>query len=296
MKGLGHVVIGSITGGLLGAASFFAFDGLIPSAADAQVDPKIAKQCKDARDFLGCVKAFTSPAGPVDDGLQSLRNAMKKVASRLAAGTSLGDSTETFRPVVDELALVENMYSNSLAVKKARLASDLFDALQTAWMARIEGSNYGLNEYSEPGEKFYNCKALKTSADLFNAVYGSPVISWSYTKGLFGMHTCRVKYGQLPEDYMRPIVNRVLREGAISPAEIAAKEKAEAARKAEIKREKELCALGPWNKYLEENPGMKVWAKVNPGPAEAQKKKFLADPKNQGSCGGHSSDKYKFDD
>ncbi len=37
MKGISHVVIGSVAGGLLGAAAFFANDGLIPSAADAQV-------------------------------------------------------------------------------------------------------------------------------------------------------------------------------------------------------------------------------------------------------------------
>jgi hypothetical protein len=47
----------------------------------AQVDPKVAAQCKDARDFLGCVKAFSVPAAAPDDGLQALRNAMKQVAS-----------------------------------------------------------------------------------------------------------------------------------------------------------------------------------------------------------------------
>ncbi len=35
MKGLSHVVIGSIAGGLLGAAAFFAIDGLMPKAAEA---------------------------------------------------------------------------------------------------------------------------------------------------------------------------------------------------------------------------------------------------------------------
>ena len=35
MEGLGRVVIGSAVGGLLGAAAFFAVDGLTPSAADA---------------------------------------------------------------------------------------------------------------------------------------------------------------------------------------------------------------------------------------------------------------------
>ena len=250
--------------------------------AYAQVDPKVAEQCKDARDFLGCVKAFTTPAAQADDGLTALRNAMKQVASRLAVGTSLRDSTETFRPVVDQLAIVESQYPDSLAVRKARLASDLFDALQIAWDARIKAENYELNKYG--GDKVFNCEALKLSADNFDRAYGSSVINWSYTKGAFGWTACKVPYGQLPEDYMRPIVNRVLREGAISPQEIAARKKAEEERLARIQREKELCALGPWKRYLEENPGMKIWAEANPGPAEAKKKKFLANPKNQSQC------------
>ena len=94
-----------------------------------------------------------------------------------------------------------------------------------------------------------------------------------------------IRGNNFPDTQMYRVVIRVLSEGAISPAEIEAREKAEAARQAKILREKELCALGPWLRYLEENPGMKVWAEANPGPAEAKKKKFLANPKNQDSCG-----------
>ena len=36
MKGLSRVVIGSAVGGLLGAAAFFAVDGLIPRTSEAQ--------------------------------------------------------------------------------------------------------------------------------------------------------------------------------------------------------------------------------------------------------------------
>ena len=125
--------------------------------AYAQVDPKVAEQCKDARDFLGCFKAFTTPAAQPDDGLTALRNAMKQVASRLAVGTSLRDSTDTFRPVVDQLALVESQFPDSLAVKNARLASDLFDALQIAWDARIKAKSYELSKYAS-GYDVYNAK------------------------------------------------------------------------------------------------------------------------------------------
>mgnify|MGYP001268284263 CR=1 FL=1 len=38
MKGLGRVVVGSAVGGLLGAAAFFAVDGLNPSPANAQLE------------------------------------------------------------------------------------------------------------------------------------------------------------------------------------------------------------------------------------------------------------------
>ena len=38
MKGLGRVVLGSAVGGLLGAAAFFAVDGLNPSPANAQLE------------------------------------------------------------------------------------------------------------------------------------------------------------------------------------------------------------------------------------------------------------------
>ena len=44
MEGLGRVVIGSAVGGVLGAAAFFAVDGLMPSTADAQ---SMKMSCRD---------------------------------------------------------------------------------------------------------------------------------------------------------------------------------------------------------------------------------------------------------
>ena len=41
MKRLERVVVGSAVGGLLGAAAFFAVDGLIPTPADAYGNPGI---------------------------------------------------------------------------------------------------------------------------------------------------------------------------------------------------------------------------------------------------------------
>ena len=150
--------------------------GQFPSISSAQVNPKIAAQCKDARDFQGCVKAFSAPASSqVDDPLNPLRNAMKQVAERLSMGTSLRDSTITFQPVIDQLAIVETKYPDALAVKEAKKSGSMFSALQSAWDTRIKvGRDFG-----GTGIKIYNCKALKLSADYFDSVSGGQSINWN---------------------------------------------------------------------------------------------------------------------
>ena len=264
------------------AAAIVAGCSLAATPALAQqVEPKAHKLCIEAKDYAGCVKAMTSAPAAQEDSLTPLRNAMKQVAARLRAGTSLRDSTVTFQPVVDQLAVVEASNPDALAVQKAKLATRLFDATQLAWDTRIKVKAYGMEQY---GMNVYNCKALKMTVDNFNSIPGAPYVSWDYKKGLFGIDSCRVDTSQLPEAYMLPLVARVLDEGAVSPAEIAAEEKAKQERKAAAERERELCAMGPWNRYLEENPGMKKWVEANPAAAESTKKKFLANPKNQSSC------------
>ena len=247
---------------------------LLTAPAWAQVDPKVAAQCRDARDFLGCVKAFTTPASQPSDDLTGLRGAMKQVAARLSSGTNLRDSTITFQPVIDQLALVEGSFPESLAVQKASLASRLFNVMQSAWDLQIRAKSYQLSEYMK-GEDVYACEVLKQSVDAFNSAYGSSAINWSYTKGLFGLSICRVPYGQLPLDYMYPIVIRILNEGSISPAEIASREAQAKEADAKLKREEEMARMEPWEKHLEKNPKLKEWVNSNPKVAEIEKAKFL---------------------
>ena len=40
-----------------------AFGLLVSSTALAQVDAEVAAQCRDTRDFYGCVRSHTTPAG-----------------------------------------------------------------------------------------------------------------------------------------------------------------------------------------------------------------------------------------
>ena len=205
---------------------------LVAGPAFASTDPKIHKLCLEARDYAGCVKSMTAPPTQAEDELTPLRSAMKQVAARLRSGTSLRDSTLTFQPVTDQLALVSGTHPDELAVTQAKLASNLFDALQFAWNHRIEATAHQLNQYASGGELFYGCKILKATVDNWNRVPSAPQISWDYKKGLFGANICRVPSGQLPENYMYPHVVRILEQGSISPAEIAARKKAQAEREA----------------------------------------------------------------
>ena len=232
-------------------------------------------QCKDARDFQGCMSVMDSKH--TIDGLTPLRQALKQVAARLRAGTSLRDSTITFQPVVDALALVADTHADTDTVRNAQKAYRLFEAYQFAWQTRIDAIAHSMNEYATGGESFYGCEMLKVSADNFDKVLGRPAIRWNYKKGLFGMTICRVKPHQLPEAYMRPIVIQALETAAIDPKVIAAQRAAEAERRRR-------CALGPWQRHLDAKPGLKAWAKANPQLAEAKKQKFLSNPKNQTSC------------
>ena len=63
MKGLGRVDIGSAFGALLGAATFFAVDWLIPRTATSQVSDEIHQRCEKAADYLGCVGTQTMDPG-----------------------------------------------------------------------------------------------------------------------------------------------------------------------------------------------------------------------------------------
>ena len=159
--------------------------------------------------FLSEKKELENIEKVKQEKLTNLRNAMKQVAARLSAGTSLRDSTISFQPVIDALAVAEEFHRDSFEVKNAKKASQLFEVLQTAWDTRIRVFYKEASEYLD--NKVYDCEALKLTADEFERVYGSKVINWQYKKGLFGMTSCQVPYGSLPEDYMRPIIINLLR-------------------------------------------------------------------------------------
>ena len=82
-----------------------AFGLLSPTAALAQLDAEVAAQCKDARDFYGCVRAFTAPPQSRAD-LGPLGGAMGQIEAVLISSPSFRSSPTKVPPGVIPMGLV----------------------------------------------------------------------------------------------------------------------------------------------------------------------------------------------
>lgn len=85
-----------------------AFGLLVSPAALAQVDPEVAAQCKDARDFYGCVRAFTTPARR-SDAIAPLAGVMGQVAAGLISGPTYRNAPMNVYPGMNPAGLVEGI-------------------------------------------------------------------------------------------------------------------------------------------------------------------------------------------
>ena len=85
-----------------------AFGVLVPSAALAQVDAEVAAQCRDARDFYGCVRAFTTPVRRSDD-IDPYAGVMGQMAAGLISGTRYRNAPQNFPRGMNPAGLVEGI-------------------------------------------------------------------------------------------------------------------------------------------------------------------------------------------
>jgi len=90
-----------------------AFGLLVPSTALAQVDAVVAAQCRDARDFYGCVRAFTTPVRRSDD-IDPFDGLMGQVAAGLISGPSYRNTPTTFPGGMSPAGLVEGILRSVL--------------------------------------------------------------------------------------------------------------------------------------------------------------------------------------
>ena len=81
---------------------------LVPSAALAQVNAEVAAQCRDARDFYGCVRAFTTPVRRSDD-IDPFDGVMGQMAAGLISGPTYRNAPQTFPGGINPAGLVEGI-------------------------------------------------------------------------------------------------------------------------------------------------------------------------------------------
>ena len=90
-----------------------AFGLLVPSAALAQVNAEVAAQCRDARDFYGCVRAFTTPVRSSDD-IAPFAGVIGQVAAGLISGPTYRNAPTNFSRSIHPTGLVEGVLQGIL--------------------------------------------------------------------------------------------------------------------------------------------------------------------------------------
>ena len=91
-----------------------AFGLLVPSTALARVDSEVAAQCRDARDFYDCVRAFTTPVRRSDD-IDPYAGVMGQMAAGLISGPSYRNAPTTFPRGMIRLVLLKGSCGASCA-------------------------------------------------------------------------------------------------------------------------------------------------------------------------------------
>ena len=90
-----------------------AFGLLVPLAAHARVDPNVAAQCQDARDFYDCVRAFTTPVQGSDD-IAAFDGVMGQVAAGLISGPTYRNAPQNSPRGMNPAGLVEGILRSVL--------------------------------------------------------------------------------------------------------------------------------------------------------------------------------------
>ena len=109
----------------------------LPTAVNANIDPKVAEMCMKAVDFQGCVNAMTGKKNISNNEKELLITELKKLPSRLK-NTSLRDFNLSTRDFTDALALStpENVGTNFY--QKSKQLSVAIDVLQNIWSRKIK--------------------------------------------------------------------------------------------------------------------------------------------------------------
>ena len=138
----------------------------LPTAVNANIDPKVAEMCMKAVDFQGWVKAMTGQ-GDVIEKQNELLNEIRKLPSRIS-NTSLRDLSGETRSFRDALALSSPEKVGNELYQNAKKIDAAINILYKTWERKVDIDS---SEYSSWSES----KNLNTGIVL-NKIFGGLTI------------------------------------------------------------------------------------------------------------------------
>ena len=217
--------------------------------------------CSSSDDFIKCMNQIKFQRDPE----LRLREKMRNLSFKLSSIISLPES-EKGRAEVSELLSDLSLLSNSdsLASTASNISQNLFQVAIDSWL------NAKPYQYHQMYGYLYRCKkVVRNGIDEFNSLAGSDVIEYKIIKKapIFGMEYCDKQVVEYYEKEKLRFISAILREASIHPLKLREREED----RERVIRER---SRSNWEKYLDKNPTLRIWAQANPKAALKQSKEF----------------------
>ena len=194
-----------------------------------------------------------------------MREKMRNLSFKLSSIISLPESEKgrvEVSELLSDLSLLSN--SDSLASTASNISQNLFQVAIDSWL------NAKPYQYHQMYGYLYRCKkVVRNGIDEFNSLAGSDVIEYKTIKKapIFGMEYCDKQVLEYYEKEKLRFISAILREASIHPLKLREREED----RERVIRER---SRSNWEKYLDKNPKLRIWAQANPKAALKQSQEF----------------------
>ena len=150
----------------------------LPTAVNANVDPKVAEICMNAVDFQGCVNAMTGNSSTTNsESCDDLKEGLAIVKERLISGTSLNKLDINTNPLSDALAKakVQNTTNCQKLIDDSQGILEMIRILRSQWSIDINKAEDSVKQ----GGKVWPSPPIELNILEFNRLAGgtNPAIS-----------------------------------------------------------------------------------------------------------------------
>ena len=253
-----------IVSGLMLAAMCF---GMTVSAGSENLSVESTREnidfgnCSSSDDFIKCMNQMKFQRDPE----LRLREKMRNLSFKLSSIISLPES-EKGRAEVSELLSDLSLLSNSdsLASTASSISQNLFQVAIESWL------NAKPYQYHQMYGYLYRCKkVVRNGIDEFNSLAGSDVIEYKTIKKapIFGMEYCDKQVVEYYEKEKLRFISAILRDASIHPLKLREREE-------DRQRVIQERSRSNWEKYLDKNPTLRIWAQANPKAALKQSQEY----------------------